>query len=106
MEKFETCPGKNITIIKLDDDIKFNLTSYVWSINGHIYINQTIYDPIDAFITISKCDDSNQENCKFISKVTIKKICTLLKLSTGVLKDIADKVEPRVLCPINAVNKQ
>ena len=104
MEKFETCPGKNITIIKMDDDIKINSTSYVGTINGHVYINQTIYDPIDAFITVCKCD-SNQANCKFILKITIKKICSLLKLSAGVLKDVADKVEPRVLCPINAVNK-
>ena len=104
VEKIETCPGKNITIFKMDDDIKINFTSYVWIFNGNVYINQIVHDPIDASITVAKCD-INQANCKFISRVNIKKICMLLKLGSGILKDVADTVEPRFICPVPTVNR-
>jgi hypothetical protein len=102
IEKFQLCPGKENSTVQLADDFFFTVTNNILYMSGHVQVKESLDRSLEANIDLKHCMDSDKR-CRYFNRMTIKRICSDMKLAKGVYRVLATMVDPTPSCPIKSV---
>ena len=89
---------KNYTItLEKDYSLYFFEKRIVQS--GHFQIFEEITPPIEAYITINKCDKT-YKTCQLFVHIHLDHICQKLNDKNSMWSSFYNKIEPKVQCPV------